>query len=130
MALDVVSDAALVSSAIARTLGLYDGPGRPAGEGVARHLAERTALLVLDNFEHLLAAAPETARLLQAAPDVRIVVTSRAPLRIGGEQDYPLGPLEARGGPEGPSTAERLFLERAEGARPGWSATADHGVVQ
>jgi len=68
VALESTADPAQVPAAIARTLGLYDGPGRPAAEGVARFLADRTTLLVLDNFEHLLDAAPEIPPLLRAAP--------------------------------------------------------------
>jgi predicted ATPase/class 3 adenylate cyclase len=119
--LDAVSDASEVPGAAARALGLYDGPGRSPAEGVFRHLAEREQVLVIDNFEHVLDAASFVGRLLQGAPDVRLIVTSRAPLRIAGEQEYPLGPL-ARDGDDGAELppAVRLFVDRARGARPAW----------
>jgi predicted ATPase/class 3 adenylate cyclase len=125
--LDSTSDPAQVPAAIARSLGLYDGPGRPASEGVARFLAERTTLLVLDNFEHLLDAAPEIPPLLRAAAGLRVIVTSRAPLRVAGEQAYPVGPLTGVGS-EG--AAVQLFEERARSVVPGWSAGPDLPVVE
>ncbi len=74
-------------------LGLHDGPGRPAAEGLAPYLAERSVLLVLDNFEHVIDAAGEITELLAEPPAIRIIVTSRAPLRVIGEQEYPVSPL-------------------------------------
>jgi predicted ATPase/class 3 adenylate cyclase len=127
VALESTSDPAQVPAAIARSLGLYDGPGRLASEGVARFLAERATLLVLDNFEHLLAAASEIPPLLMAATGLRVIVTSRAPLRVAVEQAYPVGPL-AGGGPDG--AVVRLFEERARSVIPGWSAGPDLPVVE
>jgi predicted ATPase len=78
-------------------------------------------LLVLDNFERLLDASGDVADLLDASPASRILVTSRAPLRIGGEQEYPVQSL----GEDCP----RLFAERARSVRPGWDAGPDSVVV-
>jgi predicted ATPase/class 3 adenylate cyclase len=145
--LDVVAEPDLVPAAIARALGIYDGPGSPVMERLQRTLAERQMLLVLDNFEHLLDAAPRAADLLRAAPALRIVVTSRAPLHLGGEQEYPLGTLAASRDPAGDSghlaaddagtvagrrqsPAARLFVERAAAVRPGWSAADDEPVIE
>jgi predicted ATPase/class 3 adenylate cyclase len=116
-----VEDPAAVRSVIARTIGLFDGPGRPAANGLGPYLADRTILLVLDNFERLLDAAGDVADLLDASPTSRILVTSRAPLRIVGEQEYPVQSL----GDECP----KLFAERARSIRPGWEAGADSAVV-
>jgi predicted ATPase len=116
-----VEDPATVRSVIARTIGLFDGPGRPAAEGLAPYLADRTILLVLDNFEHLLDAVGDVADLLEATRSSRILVTSRAPLRIGGEQEYPVQSL----GDECP----KLFAERARSIRPGWEPGTDGPVV-
>jgi len=124
--LDSTLDASLVGGTIARTLGLYDGPGRPPIEGVARWFAERAALLVLDNFEHVLDAAVELPALLRAAPGLRIVVTTRAPLRVAGEQECPLGPLTGDGQE---SAGVRLFEERARSVVPGWSPGSESVVV-
>ena len=135
--LDVVSDPELVPEAIARALRIYDGPGAPMIERLERNLAERKMLIVLDNFEHLLDAAPVVARLLRATAELRVVVTSRAPLHLGGEQEYPLGTLTAsraaadRDTPNGTEfPAVRLFVERAAAVRPGWSVGDDGPIVE
>ena len=132
VALDAVADADQVLSALARTFGIYDGPGRPIAEGLVSHLADRRALVVLDNFEHVLDAAPDVGRLLLAAADVRFVVTSRAPLRVAGEQEYPVRTLAGADGTAavGLSPAALLFAERARAVAPGWSPAGDAGVVE
>jgi predicted ATPase len=94
-----LSDAELVLPTIAQTLGAQ-------GELTAS-IRERDALLVLDNAEHLLAAAESLAELLTVASRLRLLVTSRAPLRVSGEREYPLEPL-----PE--AHAVMLFVERAQ----------------
>ncbi|MDN4175379.1 adenylate/guanylate cyclase domain-containing protein [Nocardioides sp. SOB77] len=95
-----------VESAVARALGLADS----GAEGrVAAYLADRSAVLVLDNLEHVLDAAPLVGAIAAAGPDVRVLVTSQAPLRVAGEQVVRLGPLE-----DGP--ALRLLLDRAADA--------------
>jgi predicted ATPase/DNA-binding SARP family transcriptional activator len=79
---------------------------------LAQRLAQSPGLLVLDNCEHLIEAAAElTVFLISAAPDLRVLTTSRAPLAIAAERVYPLGQLET-------GDAARLFRERAVGARP------------
>lgn len=124
IALDAVADPALVRPEIARTLGLFDGPDRPAADALESYLAHRSTLLVIDNFEHVLEAAGELALILRASPGTRMVVTSRAPLRIQGEQEYPLGPLvEAGAGAE-------LFIQRARAVRPGWDPGANAAAVE
>jgi predicted ATPase len=128
VALDVVAESAQVGTTIARTLGMFDGPGRPAAEGLAPYLASRSVLLVLDNFEHVLDAAPVVATLLLLSPGTRVVVTSRAPLRISGEQEYPVGPLDV--GEGATSAAIRLFIERARAVRPGWEPGSEMPVIR
>ena len=96
-----------MTSTIARTLGLFDGVDRPAADALPAFLADRSLLLVLDNFEHLLEAAGDVATLVRASPGSRFVVTSRAPLRIGGEQEYPVRPL---------AVGERLARDRDRGS--------------
>ena len=79
-------------------LGVREQPGVPAAEAVARVLARRQLLLVLDNCEHVIGAAAELcAGLLQACDDVRVLATSREPLRIAGEAAYRLAPLPVPG---------------------------------
>jgi predicted ATPase/DNA-binding SARP family transcriptional activator len=78
-------------------------------------LSSREALLVLDNWEHVLDAAPHVARLLAAAPGLRVLATSRVRLDLYGEHEYPVRPLA-------PADAAQLFLERARAARHGFEA--------
>ena len=94
------TDPELVLPEIARML--------PASDDLLGYLRGKRLLLLLDNFEHLLAAAPRLAPLLAASDGLRLLATSRAPLRISGEHEYPLEPLP-------PQDAETLFLERARG---------------
>ena len=95
-----LTDPELVLPEIARTL--------PARDDLLGYLRGKQLLLLLDNFEHLLAAVPDVASLLAAADGLRVLVTSRAPLRMAGEQEFPLEPLP-------PADAVTLFLERARG---------------
>jgi predicted ATPase/class 3 adenylate cyclase len=96
-----VSDPQLVLSAATQALGLSDGDPT---------LARRRALVVLDNFEHLTDAAPEVARLLTGAPELKLLVTSRAPLHVSMEVEYALDPLPQ-------DAAVELFLDRARAVR-------------
>ena len=88
-----VSEPGLVPSSIAQSIGLPDSQGPSLVEHLASYLRDRKLLLVLDNFEHLLAAAPVVAELLAPARALRIVVSSRSPLRVSGEQECPVPPL-------------------------------------
>ncbi len=89
-----LTDPALVASAVASALGLAEQSDRPVLETVLQHLAGRRALLVFDNCEHVIDAAARVAEaLLAACPGVRVLATSREPLRIGGERVYRLPPL-------------------------------------
>ncbi|MBD0329277.1 MAG: adenylate/guanylate cyclase domain-containing protein [Thermoleophilia bacterium] len=92
-------DPALVWPTVARAVA--------ADDELVRHLADARCLLLLDNFEQVVEAATDAARLLAACPGVRLLVTSREPLRISGEHEYGLRPL-----PESP--AVELFRQRAE----------------
>jgi predicted ATPase/Tfp pilus assembly protein PilF len=83
--LAALRDPALVAESVAQTLGLKDG--------LAEQIGERELLLLLDNFEQLVEAAPELASLLESCPNLRLLVTSRELLRIRGEVEYPVAPL-------------------------------------
>jgi predicted ATPase/DNA-binding SARP family transcriptional activator len=89
----------------------------PLGARDFDELVDREALLVLDNFEHLLAAAPMVSALLAAAPQSKVLVTSRSPLRIAGEIEYPLVPLDE-------DDALALFADRATAVRQGFQPDA------
>jgi predicted ATPase/DNA-binding XRE family transcriptional regulator len=128
-----LTDPALVEVAIAHALGITDKPG--AGSPREQHMAAlggKQLLLLLDNFEHLLSAAPLVSELLAAAPGLHIIATSRAPLHVQGEQEYPVTPLalpdatQAHSSPEELAAvpAVALFIERARAVRPGWTPSA------
>jgi non-specific serine/threonine protein kinase len=127
-----VRDPGLVPSTIAQSIGLQDARDRPLMEHLVSQLRERQLLIVLDNFEHLLAGAPVVARLLQETTGLRILVSSRSSLRVSGEQECPVPPLAVPGSGARSTAASlaacesvRLFVERAAAAQPGF--TLDDG---
>ena len=101
-----ISDPELVPVAIARTLGVRESPGRSLIETLSESLAHTRALLFLDNFEHVAPAARYLAELLQRTPGLGVLTTSRRPLRLIGEQVFPLKPLDV-------DEAATLFSELA-----------------
>ena len=115
---------------VAQSLGLREAEGQTARETLHAYLREKRLLLVLDNFEHVLEAAPEVAVLIETCPKLSVMVTSRAPLRVRGEQEYPVPPLELPASTIAPSVEElvgsasgRLFAERAREASPTFELT-------
>ncbi|MDR0359500.1 MAG: helix-turn-helix domain-containing protein, partial [bacterium] len=125
VALDGVREPELVVSAVAGVLGVRQERDRPLSQAVAEYLRGRDVLLLLDNFEQVLVAASTVVELLQAAPRLKVLVTSRAPLRVSGEQELRVPPLEltdpdrslgADAARRSPAVA--LFLERARQIRP------------
>jgi predicted ATPase/DNA-binding XRE family transcriptional regulator len=125
-----LEDAALVVPTVAQTLGLKEAEGRSRREALHAYLREKRFLLVLDNLEHLLEVVPEILALIEACPGLTVLATSRAPLRVRGEQEYPVGPL----GTPDPSLAPRvetiaetpavgLFVDRARAASPSFDLT-------
>ena len=110
-------------------LGVREQAGMPAADAVARVLARRQLLLVLDNCEHVIGAAAELcATLLQACDDVRVLATSREPLRIAGEAAYRLAPLPVPGPEDDKAGAEAvtLFTDRARAADAGFALTGEN----
>jgi predicted ATPase/DNA-binding CsgD family transcriptional regulator len=131
-----VQDHRLVAGALARALGVQELGAVPFADQV-RSAAEQTeALLVVDNFEHLLAASPLLTELLAACPRLTLLVTSRVRLRLSGERDLPIAPL-AVPNPErftplpemDASPAVRLFVDRAQAADPGFVLTAANAAA-
>src|SRR5437870_2929036 len=129
VALSTVRDALLVVDSIARTLGVRAAASRSIEEALTEHLRQRQLLLVLDNFEQVLAAREHVAALLSAARGLTVLVTSREALDIYGEHVYDVPTLGLpRRTPDGktyaaqPSPSERLFLERARAARPSFAS--------
>jgi predicted ATPase/class 3 adenylate cyclase len=124
-------DPSLVVPTIAQTLGLKEAGSQPIAELLRTHLADQHLLLVLDNFEQVVGAAPEVAGLLETSLGAKLLVTSRLPLRLRGEQVYPVPPLSlATPGHLPPLdrltqyAAVALFLARAQAARPDFLVTA------
>jgi predicted ATPase/DNA-binding CsgD family transcriptional regulator len=129
--LAALDDSALVAPAILRALEHDERSDRPAAEQLAGALRDRQLLLVLDNLEHLLPAAPMLTELLAACPGLTILATSRSRLRLRGEHEVPVVPLAvpAPGDlPPLPRLAElgaiRLWCDRARAANPAFALTA------
>ncbi len=115
-----ISDPRIVPASIADAVGSRAEGGRPVLDTVRDHLRDLELLLVLDNFEQVLGAAPIVADLLDTSPRLRVLVTSREPLHIVGEQELHLSPLSV---PEGDvdvadSEAVALFVQRASAVDP------------
>jgi predicted ATPase len=129
-----VRDPALVAPTIAQALGVRESAGALPVSSLKSYLATMQALILLDSFETVIAAAPLVVDLLESAPGVRFFVTSRSVLRVRGEQEYPLPPLAVPAAGEDPagSPAYQLFRERAEAANPtrGLSATEQDAVAE
>jgi predicted ATPase/transcriptional regulator with XRE-family HTH domain len=123
--LTAVREPHLLHSAIALALGIPDSPKTAVEDSVKTTLSKKNLLLVLDNFEQIVDAAPQLLQLLGAAPEIKMLVTSREVLRLRGEQEFHLEPLPVP--PQGekrsieqlldiPSVG--LFVERAQAVKP------------
>jgi predicted ATPase/DNA-binding CsgD family transcriptional regulator len=123
--LSEIRDPAHVADAIAQELDVREASHRSLAEGIAATVGAKSALLVLDNLEHLLEAAPLVAELLKSCPGLTCLATSRAVLRVSGEHAFPVPPLPLPPA-NGVATVERaerspavrLFVERARASRP------------
>ena len=132
--LAAVRDASFVAPAIAEALGLSDVAARDLPRRAHAACHDQPTLFVVDNFEHVLDAAALIADLLTSVPPLRVLVTSRAPLRLRGEREYPVGPLELEAGSEAMQPADlarvpavRLFVERVRDVQPDFRLTAANG---
>ncbi|HTP99929.1 MAG TPA: winged helix-turn-helix domain-containing protein [Casimicrobiaceae bacterium] len=132
--LSQLADPQLVPASVASVLGVEDVPGTPPLELIRHHVAPRQPLLVLDNCEHLLRACGELAHaLLQAAPEIVLVATSREPLHIAGEATFHVPTLRTPDARQ-PMAAEalrefaavRVFLDRAVAAHAGFALAPDN----
>jgi predicted ATPase/DNA-binding XRE family transcriptional regulator len=129
--LAVVRDHAFVVSAIAEALGLADVTALDLPRRARARCEGHDTLLLLDNFEHILDAAPLVTDLLTSVPSLRVLATSRAPLRLRGEREYAVGPLglgvdaDAMSPPDlALVPAVRLFVERVRDAKPDFRLTS------
>jgi predicted ATPase/DNA-binding XRE family transcriptional regulator len=136
VALAPLGDPALVIPTVAQSLGLREAEGQTQHEALYAYLREKRFLLVVDNFEHLLEAAPEVAKLIEVCRHLAVLVTSRAPLRVRGEQEYPVPPLALPASTLSPDPEEilgspsgRLFVERARAASPSFSLEEENALA-
>jgi predicted ATPase/class 3 adenylate cyclase len=130
VALGSIREPDLVASTIAQELGLADRGGRDPLARLTDHLRGRRALIILDNFEQVTAAAGVARTLIGACPSVDVLVTSRSALHVSGEREFPVPPLgvpDPRHLPDLATLSQfeavALFIERARAVRPGFSVT-------
>jgi DNA-binding CsgD family transcriptional regulator len=117
-----IADAGLVLPTLAQELGLRDPGDRPVLERLVEYLLDRRYLILLDNFEQVVSAAPQIANLLARCPDLKLLITSRAILRIRGEHEFLVPPLPVAPARQ-PSPAVQLFVERARAVKPDFVLT-------
>lgn len=132
--LAAISDPTLVVAVTATTLGVQDNGAAPLLDRLKDYLADKRLLLALDNFEHVLDAGPALVAVLQAAPTVKAMVTSRRPLNVRGEHLVDISPLPVPRPKASVSPASllrfsaiQLFVERAVAVLPGFRLTASNG---
>ncbi len=134
--LSAISDPTLVPQAMAKALMVREQPGRDLLDSLVDHLRNRELLLVLDNVEQVVEAAGAVGRLIDEAPGLTVLATSRIPLHLTGEQEFPVpsldlpdlvrsSDLESLAGNE----AVTLFIQRADAVRPGIRLTADNAAT-
>ena len=122
-----VTSAGLVAARVAAAVGVTEEDDRPLLDTLADALRPRALVLALDNCEHLLDACAELCgRLLAAAPDLRLVATSREPLRVAGETVWQVPPLAAESADGSAAEAVRLFADRAAAIAPGFALTQEN----
>jgi predicted ATPase len=122
ISLAAISDSTLIIPTIAHTLGVIESPNRLLLDSLKEFLRERQALLLLDNFEQIMSAAPLLSELLSACTGLRILATSREALRLRGEQEFPLLPLALPDQPAVETLMQypgiALFVQRAQAIQP------------
>ncbi len=129
--LSPVSDPDLVAGRITRALGLKEGPARSPVDSIVDHLRGRHALLLLDNFEQVIEAAPVISQLMNALPELDLLLTSREALHLYGEQEYPVPALSI---PDRTSTTAdlsdyesvTLFVRHAQLSNPNFRLTKEN----
>jgi predicted ATPase/serine/threonine protein kinase len=137
--LSALNDPGLIAATIVQALGIREAGGQSALEILKRNLQDSSRapiLLLLDNFEHLVQAAPTVADLLASCPNLRIMVTSRAALHVYGEHEFPVPPLALPDSRSKPSVeilsrcpAVALFVQRAVAAKPDFGLNPENAPV-
>ena len=133
VALATITDPELVPSTIAGPLGVKESAEQPLIESLKSYLQEKHLLLVLDNFEQVVQEAPVVGELVAACPKLKALATSRTPLRLYSEQEYPIPPLALPDPKLLPPVkvltqyeAVRLFVERARAVKADFSVTNEN----
>ncbi len=131
--LAAISDPALIILTIAESMGVKEMAGMTPLQSLVRKLGDKKTLLVIDNFEQVVAGATELLDLVQACPGLRVIVSSREPLHLQLEREYPVEPLELpasdparRDKPPSEFEAVRLFVERVQESKPGFQLNQDN----
>jgi predicted ATPase/serine/threonine protein kinase len=136
--LSAIGERGLIASAIAQALGVHEGGKKSLQENLMEYLGglSQPLLLMLDNFEHLVAAAPILAQMLTAGPKLKVLVTSQAALRIYGEHEFPVPPLEVADLKSMPGLevlsripAIALFVERAQAVKHQFALTKENALA-
>ena len=137
VSLAAIQEPSFVALGIAEALGLSDLTAQELPARARMACGERATLLLLDNFEHVLKAAPLAAELLTSIPSLKLLVTSRAPLRVRGEREFAVGPLaletESADAPE-PGDLDRipavqLFIERVRDVQPDFRLSPENAAT-
>jgi predicted ATPase len=139
VALSPLSDPGLIPSVIVQTLGIREAGGQSPLEILKKNLQDSLrapTLFLLDNFEHLMEAAPTVSELLTMSPNLKILVTSRAALHVYGEHEFPVPPLALPESRSVPSVqllsqypAVALFVQRAVAAKPGFELNRENAAA-
>ncbi|MEA2572919.1 MAG: hypothetical protein QOH93_217, partial [Chloroflexia bacterium] len=136
VALASITDHTLVAGTIAQTLGIMEGANRPIIEGIKAYLRDRHMLLILDNFEQVVDAAPVVADIMTGAASLKVLVTSREILHLRGEHEFPVPPLTMPDTRHLPPVerltqyeAVRLFVDRAMSLRPDFQVNEENAAA-
>ncbi len=139
VSLAAITDPTLIIPTLAQALNLAEAPDQLLFDSLKAFLGDRQELLVLDNFEQVIAAAPLLTELLSACGNLKLLVTSREALRLRGEHEFPLAPLElfdrqvlgeqVSAATWAESTSIALFVQRAQASQPDFRLTADNAAA-
>jgi len=131
-----VTDPNLIAPTIAETLNIYEARGRSVLDTLHGYLRNKQMLLLLDNFEHVLAAAPIVAALLAEAPALKVLSTSRIPLHVRGEQEFAVLPLALPDPKRPPAidqlarySAVELFVQRARAVQYDFAVSEENAAT-
>ena len=129
-----ISDPELVPTTIARAIGVREGGGLPPLENLKSYLKDKQLLLLLDNFEQVMDATTIVSELLVAAPNIKLMVTSRIPLQVRGEQELPVSPLDVPGKDMAFDEIERIecvkmFVILAQAASPRFEINKENSAA-